>query len=83
MASLGMHCMTGTCLYNETGPDPPRPPPPIPHEHHNKKVGHLVWPDSHWHLVGTGACVTDHKLTCTELNVCIQQQLVVRANDNC
>lgn len=33
MASLGMKCQAGNCIYNTTAPQPP--PPPIPHEHHN------------------------------------------------
>ena len=41
LASLGMQCQTGSCIYNSTHPEPPGPPappapPPLPpHEHHD------------------------------------------------
>ena len=41
LASLGMQCQTGSCVYNSSHPDPPGPPapplpPPLPpHEHHD------------------------------------------------
>ena len=41
LASLGMQCQTGSCVYNSSHPVPPGPPappspPPLPpHEHHD------------------------------------------------
>ena len=41
LASLGMQCQTGSCVYNSSHPAPPGPPappspPPLPpHEHHD------------------------------------------------
>lgn len=41
LASLGMQCQTGSCVYNSSHPEPPGPPappapPPLPpHEHHD------------------------------------------------
>ena len=35
MASLGMKCTSGSCLYE---PDGPAPPAPVPHEHKTNLV---------------------------------------------
>lgn len=36
MASLGMKCTAGGCLYEAGGPQPPAPP--VPHEHKTNLV---------------------------------------------
>lgn len=57
LASLGMQCQTGSCVYNSTKPVPPGPPappapPPLPpHEHHDVAAEIVT-------LIGIGAVVS-------------------------
>lgn len=57
LASLGMQCQTGSCVYNSTDPVPPGPPapptpPPLPpHEHHDVAAEIVT-------LIGIGAVVS-------------------------
>ena len=57
LASLGMQCQTGSCVYNSSKPQPPGPPapptpPPLPpHEHHDVAAEIVT-------LIGIGAAVS-------------------------
>lgn len=57
LASLGMQCQTGSCVYNSSHPAPPGPPappspPPLPpHEHHDVAAEVIT-------LIGIGGVVS-------------------------